>query len=160
MPSIQERIVATVAEFGPNETSPNRPPTSTCWTLTARGDPDAARMLSRLEAGLAKEFACYLDLAIGGELRYAMHHLGKEALPAELACFFAWRATGRQPSSPASNASSTTAFGFDGLLAHGSDGPLEDVSLLAHQRRLAMRSASALAARSSCRCVIRATRRL
>lgn len=47
-----------------------------------------------------------------------------------------------------------------GLFAHGSDGPLEDVSLLAHQRRLAMRSASALAARSSCCCVIRATRRL
>jgi hypothetical protein len=27
-------------------------------------------------------------MAIGGELRYAIRHLGKEALPAELACFF------------------------------------------------------------------------
>jgi len=39
--------------------------------------------------------------------------------------------------------------GLGGLPAHGSDGPLEDVSLLAHQRRVAMRSASALAARWS-----------
>lgn len=56
--------------------------------LNARGDPDAARMLAKLEARLAREFACYLDMAIGGELRYAIKHLGKEALPAELACFF------------------------------------------------------------------------
>jgi hypothetical protein len=47
-----------------------------------------------------------------------------------------------------------------GLFAHGPDGPLEDLSLLAYQRRLAMRSASALAARLSCLWVIRATRRL
>jgi len=37
---------------------------------------------------LAREFACYLDMAVGGELRYAMQHLGKEALPTELTCYF------------------------------------------------------------------------
>ena len=46
------------------------------------------RMLAAFEGSLAREFACYLDMAIGGELRYAMQHLGKEALPADLACFF------------------------------------------------------------------------
>ena len=45
-------------------------------------------MLAAFEGSLAREFACYLDMAIGGELRYAMQHLGKEALPTELACFF------------------------------------------------------------------------
>jgi hypothetical protein len=56
--------------------------------LTARGDADAAKMLTDFETSLAREFACYLDMAVGGELRYAMQHLGKEALPADLACFF------------------------------------------------------------------------
>jgi len=56
--------------------------------LSAQGDPNATGMLARLEERLAREFACYLDVAIGGELRYAIKHLGKEALPAELACFF------------------------------------------------------------------------
>jgi len=56
--------------------------------LTARGDADAAKMLTDFETCLAREFACYLDMAVGGELRYAMQHLGKETLPAELACFF------------------------------------------------------------------------
>ncbi len=56
--------------------------------LTARCDADAAKMLADFEACLARELACYLDMAVGGELRYAMQHLGKEALPAELACFF------------------------------------------------------------------------
>jgi len=57
-------------------------------SLAAQADPLAVCMLARLEARLAREFACYLDMAIGGELRYAMQHLGAEALPAELTCFF------------------------------------------------------------------------
>lgn len=56
--------------------------------LTARGDPDAARLLAGLEERLAREFACYLDMAIGGELRHAVKHLGADALSAELTCFF------------------------------------------------------------------------
>jgi hypothetical protein len=89
MPSIQERIVAA----GPGVRAERDLAEAAAdfyvlELLTARGDPDAARMLSRLETGLAVEFACYLDMAIGGELRYAMQHLGKDALPAELAYFF------------------------------------------------------------------------
>ena len=89
MPQVQERIVAigrgvraerdlaqAAADFYVLE------------LLTARNDADAARMLADFETCLAMEFACYLDMAIGGELRYAIQHLGKEALPAELACFF------------------------------------------------------------------------
>src|SRR6266545_8141236 len=95
MPSIQERIVA--GGRGVRTERDLAEAASDFYVLellTARGDPDAARMLSRFEAGLAKEFACYLDMAIGGELRYAMQHLGKESLP---------------PSSPASSARSTRA---------------------------------------------------
>jgi hypothetical protein len=89
MPSIQERIVATGRGVrAERDLAKAAADFYVLELLTARGDPDAARMLSRLEAGLAEEFACYLDMAIGGELRYAMQHLGKEALPHELACFF------------------------------------------------------------------------
>jgi len=45
--------------------------------LTARNDAGAARMLANFEGCLAREFACYLDMAIGGELRYAMQHPGQ-----------------------------------------------------------------------------------
>ena len=56
--------------------------------LCAEGDEKAARTLAMLEGQLAGEFAAYLDWAIGGELRYAKRHLGEDALPGELACFF------------------------------------------------------------------------
>jgi hypothetical protein len=57
-------------------------------TLAAKGDEAGRRMLARLEASLAGEFAAYLEVAVGGELRYAQRHLGEDALPPELACFF------------------------------------------------------------------------
>ena len=89
MPSIQERVVATGrgvrAERDLAEAAADF---YVLELLTARDDAGAARMLAKFEGCLSREFACYLDMAIGGELRYAMQHLGKEALPAELACFF------------------------------------------------------------------------
>lgn len=48
----------------------------------------AAGALERLEGELAREFAEYLDIAIGGELRHAKGHLHVEELPSELAPFF------------------------------------------------------------------------
>ena len=57
--------------------------------LAAGGDEKAARLLARLEEELASEFSCYLDVAVGGELRYARRHLGDDALPRDLACYFA-----------------------------------------------------------------------
>ena len=47
--------------------------------LTARDDAGAARMLAKFEGCLAREFACYLDMAIGGELRY-----DRDGLPIEI----------------------------------------------------------------------------
>lgn len=57
-------------------------------TLSAEGNEGAARKLATLEERLASEFATYLDLALGGELRYARNHLGEEGLPRELVCYF------------------------------------------------------------------------
>lgn len=57
--------------------------------LAADGDEVARRRLAALEEELAAEFSCYLDVAVGGELRYARRHLGDDALPAELGSFFA-----------------------------------------------------------------------
>jgi hypothetical protein len=89
MPQVLERIVATGrgvrAERNLAEAAADF---YVLELLTARNDADAARMLAEFETRLAREFACYLDMAVGGELRYAMQHLGKEALPTELACFF------------------------------------------------------------------------
>jgi hypothetical protein len=89
MPQVLERIVATGrgvrAERDLAEAAADF---YVLELLTARNDADAARMLAEFETHLAREFACYLDMAVGGELRYAMRHLGKEALPTELACFF------------------------------------------------------------------------
>jgi hypothetical protein len=89
MPSIQERVVATGrgvrAERDLAEAAADF---YVLELLTARDDAGAAKMLAAFEGSLAREFACYLDMAIGGELRYAMQHLGKEALPDDLACFF------------------------------------------------------------------------
>ena len=65
-------------------------------TLSAEGDEEAARKLSMLEDRLASEFATYLDLALGGELRYARNHLGEEGLPRELACFFSETCSGQR----------------------------------------------------------------
>jgi len=56
--------------------------------LSAGGDEHAARKLARLEEQLASEFVSYLDMAIGGELRYVKRHLGEDALPPDLLCFF------------------------------------------------------------------------
>lgn len=56
--------------------------------LAAGGDEEAVRKLARLEEQLASEFVSYLDMAIGGELRHARRHLGEEALPRDIACFF------------------------------------------------------------------------
>jgi hypothetical protein len=56
--------------------------------LAAGGDDEAARKLARLEEQLASEFVSYLDMAIGGELRHARRHLGEDALPRDIACFF------------------------------------------------------------------------
>ncbi len=91
MPSIQERVVATGrgvrAERDLAEAAADF---YVLELLTAREDTGAARMLTKFEGCLAREFACYLDMAIGGELRYAMQHQGKEAF---------WRA--RRPTRPA-----------------------------------------------------------
>ena len=85
MPSIQERVVATGrgvrAERDLAEAAADF---YVLELLTAREDAGAAKRLAAVEGSLAREFACYLDMAIGGELRYAMQHLGKEMLPAEL----------------------------------------------------------------------------
>ncbi|MEX2555586.1 MAG: hypothetical protein WEB06_08140 [Actinomycetota bacterium] len=51
-----------------------------------RGDALACELLDRHERTLANEFAGYLDMAIGGELRYAKRYL--EELPPELEPFF------------------------------------------------------------------------
>jgi hypothetical protein len=56
--------------------------------LSSGGDERAARKLAKLEQQLATEFVSYLDMAIGGELRYAKRHLGEDALPRDLVCFF------------------------------------------------------------------------
>jgi hypothetical protein len=56
--------------------------------LAAGGDEGARHTLARHEEELAKEFSCYLDVAVGGELRYARRHLGDDALPKELVCYF------------------------------------------------------------------------
>ena len=56
--------------------------------LATGGDEVAARKLARLEDQLAGEFVSYLDMAIGGELRYVTRHLGDDAVPRELVCFF------------------------------------------------------------------------
>jgi hypothetical protein len=56
--------------------------------LAAEGDDRAVRRLVQLEEELASEFSCYLDVAVGGELRYARRHLGDDALPPELVCYF------------------------------------------------------------------------
>ncbi|MGH2693312.1 MAG: hypothetical protein ACRDJJ_00715 [Actinomycetota bacterium] len=56
--------------------------------LVADGDGEARRALARHEEELAREFSCYLDVAVGGELRYARRHLGDDALPRELRCYF------------------------------------------------------------------------
>lgn len=57
-------------------------------TLAAAGDEKASRELARLEERLAGEFSAYLDMAVGGELRYAKRHLAEDTLPPELACYF------------------------------------------------------------------------
>jgi hypothetical protein len=51
-----------------------------------RGDQWAAIRLDDHEQGLAREFTEYLDMAIGGELRYAKRYLGE--LPRELEPYF------------------------------------------------------------------------
>src|SRR6266508_1747098 len=89
MPQVLERIVASGRGVRADGDLAQAPAASyVLELLTARCDADAAKMLADFEACLARELACYLDMAVGGELRYAMQHLGKEALPAELACFF------------------------------------------------------------------------
>jgi hypothetical protein len=89
MPQVQERIVATGRGVrAERDLAQAAADFYVLELLTARNGASAARMLADFETCLAREFACYLDMAIGGELRYAMQHLGKEALPAELACFF------------------------------------------------------------------------
>jgi hypothetical protein len=89
MPQVLERIVATGRGVrAERDLAQAAADFYVLELLTARNDSNAAKMLARFEASLAREFACYLDMAIGGELRYAMQHLGKEALPRELACFF------------------------------------------------------------------------
>jgi hypothetical protein len=42
--------------------------------MSARGDGRAERSLRTLENALAREFTTYLDMAIGGELRYAYNY--------------------------------------------------------------------------------------
>ena len=67
MPSIQERVVATGrgvrAERDLAEAAADF---YVLELLTARDDAGAARMLATFEGCLAKEFACYLDMAITG----------------------------------------------------------------------------------------------
>jgi len=56
-------------------------------TMTALGVPGAGGMLGALEDELAPEFASYLNLAIGGELRYARDYIPAEEIPVELRPF-------------------------------------------------------------------------
>jgi hypothetical protein len=51
-----------------------------------KGDRQARKNLAVLESNLAKEFASYLDVAVGGELRYAKSMLGDDC-PKELELF-------------------------------------------------------------------------
>ena len=51
------------------------------------GDAAAKQRLAAFEAKLAREFSSYLDIAVGGELRYAQSHLGGD-VPKELAPYF------------------------------------------------------------------------
>jgi len=48
---------------------------------------EAQQRLSVIESKLATEFSSYLDIAVGGELRYAQSHLGDD-VPRELAPYF------------------------------------------------------------------------
>ena len=52
-----------------------------------KGDDEAKRRLAAFESKLATEFANYLDIAVGGELRYAQSQLGNE-VPKQLAPYF------------------------------------------------------------------------
>lgn len=51
------------------------------------GDLQAKQRLAAFESKLARDFSSYLDLAVGGELRYAQSYLGRD-LPRELAPYF------------------------------------------------------------------------
>jgi hypothetical protein len=81
--------------------------------LTARGDPDAARMLSRFEAGPAKEFACCLDMANGrrAPLRHAAPREGRFAPRARLLSERPTPASAGRPGSCGTSCAGPSAFG-------------------------------------------------
>ncbi len=68
MPQIQERIVTTGRGVrAERDLAQAAADFYVLEPLTARNDAGGARMLADFETCLAKEFACYLDMAIGGE---------------------------------------------------------------------------------------------
>lgn len=88
MPSINERTVARGRRLDPDRDLSTA--AADFYLLenlaTLRGDRWAALRLAEHEQCLAREFAGYLDMAIGGELRYAKRYL--DELPPALEPFF------------------------------------------------------------------------
>lgn len=76
IPYRERNLAATIADFYLLEALVN-----------LKGSAEAKEALERLEETLAPEFANYLDIAVGGELRYARRQLGDRA-PSELRPFF------------------------------------------------------------------------
>ena len=90
MPTLMEARVARARKIPYNETRLSSA-ASDFYLLEAlaniEGVANAKPKLVAFESKLAKEFADYLDIAVGGELRYAQSHLG-DAVPTELAPYF------------------------------------------------------------------------
>lgn len=89
MSAVKERVVARARGCSPtHDLAEAAADFYLLEVLSAGGDEKAAKELGRLEKRLAEEFSAYLDMAVGGELRYAKRHLPEDSLPPELACYF------------------------------------------------------------------------
>jgi len=88
MPRIDERTFARARKLDPDrDVTAAAADFYLLETLAnVKGDPWAAPRLATHESTLAEEFACYLDIAIGGELRHAKNYLHE--LPKELTPYF------------------------------------------------------------------------
>jgi len=88
MPTINERTVARGRRCDPDRDIAQA--AADFYLLEAlaniKGDALAVDLLAAHEKRLAEEFATYLDMAVGGELRYAKRYLSE--LPTELEPFF------------------------------------------------------------------------
>lgn len=89
MPSVMEARVARARNI-PYEQRDLAQAASDFYLLETlgyvKGDAIAKNRLAKLECDLSKEFSSYLDIAVGGELRYAKSMLGDDC-PKELAPF-------------------------------------------------------------------------